>query len=31
MSPVELAKQYKQLWMIENIFRTVEDQLDFIF
>lgn len=25
---VELAKQYKQLWMVENIFRTMKSSLD---
>jgi len=28
MSPIELAKQYKQLWMVENIFRTMKSVLE---
>lgn len=28
MDPVELAKQYKQLWMVENIFRTMKSVLE---
>lgn len=28
MSPVELAKQYKNLWMVENIFRTMKSSLE---
>lgn len=28
LSPVGLAKQYKQLWMVENIFRTMKSVLE---
>lgn len=28
MPPIELAKQYKQLWMVENIFRTMKSVLE---
>lgn len=28
MTPIELAKQYKQLWMVENIFRTMKSVLE---